>query len=148
MATVHYSEKLKNLTLYSFYKSKRVLEVFSSALRHMAEHARTHHKYKNRSGAAECATRSRVKRTDPIVGEVFVDPNIAPHGIFLFKGTRHHIITARNAKALTWYSGGRQVFARSVQHPGTKPDSFLNDAVNNGIDRLKNSVVDAVLGEI
>ena len=39
-------------------------------------------------------------------------------------GTRPHVITARRARALKIGTG----FARSVQHPGTKPDPFFEDA--------------------
>ena len=47
-----------------------------------------------------------------------------PYGKFVISGTRPHLIEARNAKALRFTVGGRVVFAKSVQHPGTKPNPY------------------------
>lgn len=44
------------------------------------------------------------------------------------EGTRPHVIRARNAKALRYESdNGEVVFAKSVNHPGTKPNRYLTD---------------------
>lgn len=48
---------------------------------------------------------------------------------YVHDGTRPHIITARNAKALRWESGGVVHFATSVKHPGYKGNPFLTDAL-------------------
>jgi hypothetical protein len=55
----------------------------------------------------------------------------APYTPFVVGGTGPHAITARNARALRWAGrGGIGVsFARSVQHPGTKPDDFPETAM-------------------
>ena len=42
-------------------------------------------------------------------------------------GTRPHIIAARNAKTLRFYSHGRIVYAQVVHHPGTRPNRYLTD---------------------
>jgi hypothetical protein len=43
-------------------------------------------------------------------------------------GTRPHVIRAKNAKALRFVNKrGNVVFARSVNHPGTKPNRYLTD---------------------
>lgn len=44
------------------------------------------------------------------------------------EGSRPHVIRAQNTKALR-YEGkdGRIVFARSVSHPGTRPNKYLTD---------------------
>lgn len=44
-------------------------------------------------------------------------------------GTRPHQIRPRSAKALRFRVGGRIVFARVVNHPGTKARPFLDDAL-------------------
>lgn len=44
------------------------------------------------------------------------------------EGTKPHVIRARNAKALRYQgSNGEIVFAKSVNHPGTKPNRYLTD---------------------
>lgn len=44
-------------------------------------------------------------------------------------GTRPHAIRPRRAKALRFLGrGGQVVFARSVQHPGTRPKPYLQPA--------------------
>ena len=41
------------------------------------------------------------------------------------EGTRPHIITPNRSEVLRFSSRGRVVYARSVRHPGTKPNKFL-----------------------
>jgi len=43
------------------------------------------------------------------------------------QGTRPHIIAARRAKTLRFYSHGRIVYAKVVHHPGTRPNRYLTD---------------------
>jgi hypothetical protein len=43
------------------------------------------------------------------------------------EGTKPHIITPDRAEVLRFSSRGRVVYARSVRHPGTKPNKFLAD---------------------
>lgn len=45
------------------------------------------------------------------------------------EGTRPHAISARNAQFLRYSSRGRIVYARTVWHPGTKPNRFLTDNI-------------------
>jgi hypothetical protein len=44
------------------------------------------------------------------------------------EGTRAHVIRARGASALHFFMGSREVFAKSVFHPGTKARPFLRNA--------------------
>lgn len=48
-----------------------------------------------------------------------------PYAVFVHEGTRPHVIRARNAKALHFQMHGRDVFCKSVHHPGTKPNPFM-----------------------
>lgn len=41
------------------------------------------------------------------------------------KGTRPHIILPRNARALHFFIGGQEVFAKSVKHPGSRGRFFI-----------------------
>jgi hypothetical protein len=51
---------------------------------------------------------------------------------FVLDGTRPHVIRARNAKALRFEMEGRIVFARKVNHPGTRPNNFMARALRLG----------------
>lgn len=44
-------------------------------------------------------------------------------------GTRPHVIRPKNAQVLRFRAGGRTVFAKVVQHPGTRPNPFLDRAL-------------------
>ncbi|AGU92041.1 hypothetical protein BANE1_23 [Mycobacterium phage Bane1] len=44
------------------------------------------------------------------------------------EGSRPHRITARHASALHFYWHGREVFRKSVWHPGVRPRPFLRNA--------------------
>ena len=59
------------------------------------------------------------------------DPRVAPYAQFVHDGTRPHLIKPKpgnGKKSLRWAIGGRFIFARSVKHPGTKPDLWMNRA--------------------
>lgn len=61
----------------------------------------------------------------------------APYAEFVVEGTRPHIIEAKNARALRFQRGGQTVFAKSVQHPGTKPNDFLEGPANQAEGQLE-----------
>ncbi|QEM41563.1 hypothetical protein SEA_FORZA_96 [Gordonia phage Forza] len=46
------------------------------------------------------------------------------------EGTLPHLITANKAKALRYYAAGAPVFAHTVHHPGTKPNHYLTQPMN------------------
>lgn len=50
-----------------------------------------------------------------------------PVGVFVHEGTVPHLILPRRGKFLVFYlpRAGRVVYAKRVQHPGTKPNRFL-----------------------
>lgn len=58
------------------------------------------------------------------VGVIGVD-----YALYHHEGTRPHRITVRNARALRWKEGSEVRFARYVDHPGTKPNRFLTNAL-------------------
>jgi hypothetical protein len=67
-------------------------------------------------------------RLEPGPGRMWVVVySTASYAPYVLGGTRAHTIAAVNAKALRWIANsghGGAVFAKSVQHPGTKPDNF------------------------
>lgn len=52
-----------------------------------------------------------------------------PYGIFHHEGTVPHVIVPKRATVLAFQSGGRMVFAKRVQHPGTRANRFLINAL-------------------
>lgn len=66
----------------------------------------------------------------------------------LDQGSKSHKITARNAKALgPMQIGGRTVFAKSVMHPGTKAQRWLERSGQLSVDRVGKVYEDEV-GEV
>lgn len=55
-----------------------------------------------------------------------------PYAGFVIGGTRPHKIQAKNKPFLAWIDGasGGWMFAREVQHPGTKPNKFPDRALS------------------
>lgn len=82
----------------------------------------------------------RMIQADPIVQTGFkVTGSVtsrANYSAFVHNGTAPHIIRARNAKALRFTIDGRTVFARYVNHPGTRARPFLLNAALEEASRL------------
>lgn len=58
------------------------------------------------------------------------DITVRHHAVgYVINGTAPHQIRPRTKKALRFTVGGRVVFARLVNHPGTQPNDFLNKAL-------------------
>jgi HK97 gp10 family phage protein len=76
-------------------------------------------------------------RNNEITGRVEVKSN---YGVFVHEGTKPHLIQPRNKKILAWSprkfsAKGRKIktniiFAKLVNHPGTKANPFLRKAVD------------------
>lgn len=60
----------------------------------------------------------------------------ANYSLWVHEGTAPHIIRPRHAKALRFTVGGRVVFARYVNHPGTRARPFLRNAALEEIAKL------------
>ncbi|UXE04399.1 tail assembly chaperone [Mycobacterium phage Funsized] len=52
----------------------------------------------------------------------------ADYAAAVHEGSRAHFIRARRAEALHFFWHGREMFRRSVWHPGTRPRPFLRNA--------------------
>lgn len=52
---------------------------------------------------------------------------------FVIKGTRPHQIRPVRAQALRFTVGGRVVYAKLVNHPGTDPNNFLAEALRRAL---------------
>lgn len=74
--------------------------------------------------------------------QVGFDPNIAPHAVFVLRGTKAHKIRPRKAKLLIFYWERLQstVFFKEVNHPGYRGDDLVLESVER-IRRIMKSVV-------
>lgn len=62
----------------------------------------------------------------------------AAHSVFVVKGTRPHVIRPKsNSGVLRFMVGNTVVFARSVNHPGTKANDFLDRALVAGMKETR-----------
>lgn len=76
------------------------------------------------------------KQGDAVLGRVGIpQANTAPYGRILHDGgtTRAHVIEAEKAKTLAFMAGGRMIFRRRVNHPGSKfpPRPYLASALDD-----------------
>ena len=108
------------------FTSNIVRAVKASAV-HVQDRAQDNHKFKSRTGDLERSVDVRFS-VGGAVGEVFLNMGIASHGPFVHQGTRPHEIFPKHRTMLRFTAGGRFVFAKKVNHPGTKKDAFLYKA--------------------
>ena len=86
--------------------------------------------------------RSIVKEIDED-GEAWIRA-LAPHAVYVIKGTAPHEIRPVNASVLAFKAaGGDMVFTRLVRHPGTKPNPFMQRAEEKTSEK-----VDEVFAEL
>jgi len=80
--------------------------------------------------------RSIVKEIDED-GEASIKA-LAPHAVYVIKGTAPHEIRPVNASCLAFKAaGGDMVFTKVVRHPGTKPNPFLQRAVDKARENVE-----------
>ena len=60
------------------------------------------------------------------------------YGLYVEFGTQPHEIRPVNAKALKFKVGGNDVFAKVVQHPGTRPQPFIRNMAHQDLPRIVN----------
>lgn len=80
------------------------------------------------TGRLRASIRAEQPRFFSLRGSVTVGSDVEYAG-FVNDGTKPHRIRPRNAKVLRFNVGGRTVFARVVNHPGTKAKPFLDRAL-------------------
>jgi len=69
------------------------------------------------------------------------------YAVPVHEGTRPHTIVAKKARVLANKRTG-QMFGRVVNHPGTKAQPFLREAVEMNEEKINNYFLDAVKGII
>ena len=81
-----------------------------------------------RTGRLRSSIRAEPPRIFSLRGSVTVGSDLE-YAAMVNDGTRPHVIRPRNAKVLRFTVGGQVVFARVVNHPGTKARPFLDRAL-------------------
>jgi len=67
-------------------------------------------------------------------GEITI--SMAEHGVYVEFGTAPHIIKAKNGEALKFKIGNKTVFAKQVNHPGTRPNPFIRTTILKDIPKI------------
>ena len=81
-----------------------------------------------RTGRLRSSIRAEPPRIFSLRGTVKVGSDLEYAG-FVNDGTAPHVIRPRRAQVLRFTVGGRVVFAKVVNHPGTRPNPFLDRAL-------------------
>lgn len=79
------------------------------------------------SGRLRASIRSERAEAEGVLTIMFAAD--VPYAGYVVDGTAPHVIRPRNAQALHWTGPGGGVFAKVVNHPGTKPNSFAERAI-------------------
>ena len=80
------------------------------------------------TGRLRSSIRAEPPRVFSLRGSVTVGSDVE-YAAAVNDGTRPHQIRPRRAQVLRFNVGGRVVFARVVNHPGTRPRPFLDRAL-------------------
>ncbi len=101
------------------------------------------------TGALRRSIQSDVRETaDGIRGVVFSTGDVKYARIHEFGGkTRAHIIEPRKAQALAFMMGGKMVFAKRVNHPGSvMPErSFLRSSLEDMREEIRRELTDGIV---
>ena len=81
------------------------------------------------TGTLKNSIRADTSGTDVVI-------NMAKYAPYVEWGTPPHIITPKNAKALHWKDGSKDVFAMKVRHPGTMPQPFIRPALREDLPKI------------
>ena len=82
----------------------------------------------------------------------FHQPALSPHnrqayGRYVREGTKPHTIYPKNAKALRFTAKGEVVFAKKVNHPGTKANLYHLEALRQMVARTRD-ILDQSVGRV
>jgi hypothetical protein len=141
---------------------KEMAKGAKEGLTDMQRDAQANHAYESKGGYLRRATKVDFNNWNG--RGLFIDSGIAPYGRWVHQGTRPHKIYPRNSAALSFVGkdGRSYVIPRNmghmdtraywrgqaalkgfilgykgyVQHPGTKPDPFIYQAVDRGMKNL------------
>ena len=67
------------------------------------------------------------------------------YGYFIEFGTPPHTITPKDKQALKFKVGNKEVFAKVVKHPGTRPNPWIRNTIRNKIAKIISEEITKVL---
>ena len=83
--------------------------------------------------------RAQVKAPVVLTGDKVVTgiKYLSPYARYVHDGTRPHPIVPKNKKVLAWIprGSGSAIYARSVNHPGTKAQPWLRESLDEAAQR-------------
>ena len=82
-----------------------------------------------RTGALRASLHMRHMR-DPRGQQIWIGSDLN-YALAHHEGTKPHVITPKSAKMLRFVSRGTVVYAHAVNHPGTKANKYLADALRD-----------------
>lgn len=82
-----------------------------------------------RTGALRASLHMRHMR-DPRGQQLWIGSKLN-YALAHHEGTKPHVITPKSGKMLRFVSRGQVVYAHSVNHPGTKANKYLADALRD-----------------
>lgn len=77
------------------------------------------------TGALKGSIHVRQGRTG--VGQYVEVGSPLSHALMHHEGTKPHVIVPKRAAVLRFSAGGRVIYTRKVNHPGTRPNRYLTD---------------------
>lgn len=101
---------------------RAVDEAEELAGRHAEDHVKQYPPFKPRTGNLQASVGHKIVKVNGRILRVF---DKAKYAAYIEYGTRPHEIRARRTRFLRFTVRGVVVFARKVNHPGTKPYKFL-----------------------
>jgi len=70
-----------------------------------------------------------INQSSNLTGQTIEIGSKLPYALLHHEGTRPHVIHARSGGTLRFTSRNRVVYARTVMHPGTRPNRYLADSL-------------------
>lgn len=134
-----------NLDSFSQNVQVELKEALDISLRDVQEYAREHHRFITRTGEAERSIETAANYGTYFKGVVGTTREVT---VYLHTGTDRHVIVPRLKQSLRFVKDNKFTFARRVNHPGTKEDPFIYNALEHNrsdiISRFENAIASAV----
>lgn len=80
--------------------------------------------------------------------EIGPDTMMAPYAWDVEYGTKPHVIEAKPGKVLKFQAGGKTVYTRRVNHPGTRAQPYVRPVIQNWVTRLGEDAVRVGVQEV
>lgn len=135
----------RNLDSFSQNVQVELKEALDISLRDVQEYAREHHRFITRTGEAEKSIETVASYGTNFKGVVGTTREIT---VYLHTGTDRHTIVPRLKQSLRFVKGNKFKFAKRVNHPGTKEDPFIYNALEHSrsdiISRFEDAIINAI----